>query len=93
MELQLARWHEFVSNPDYVKDVINKEYWDAYRKIPPDPKPNPKPDDEFPIYLIGILAGVALVVAIILVIICVKRCGGSETPLEDDAENLLQTNS
>jgi len=73
--LQLLRWHEFVDNPDCVKDVINEDYWNAYRKGPPGPDPEPDvKDNNLLLYLIiGISCGIVLIVGIIVIISCVKK--------------------
>jgi len=85
---QLFTWHQLVDNPSYVKEAINKGYWDAYKKLHPDPPPPPppKPDekDNFLLYLIiGIAGGVVLIAVTVVIIICIKKRGSSEDNLVD----------
>jgi len=74
---RLDRWHEFVNNPTYVKDTINEDYWNAYRKVYPDEEDDEDlEDNNLLLYLIiGISGGVVLIAGVIITICCLKeRC-------------------
>lgn len=71
---RFSSWHELVDNPNYVKTMYSKLYYDALAKIT-----SSDSDNKFMMYLIiGISGGVVLIAAIVVVIICIKRRRNSE---------------